>query len=360
MPLEHPFYGNPVWRWLLAVAVALVAYLAFTLSKRILENRAAKLAKRTATEVDDFAVELLERRTKGVFLAVLALAGGSAVVSLPPALERAVRVVVTLTLFLQAGLWLDGGISFWIGRATKRQAAEDPQSLSAFGSISFLARLGLWVLVSLLLLRNLGIDITALIAGLGVGGIAVALAVQNILGDLFASMSIVLDKPFVIGDFVIIGDYLGTVEHIGLKTTRLRSLSGEQIVFSNTDLLNSRVRNYKRMYERRVVFSLGVTYRTPDEKLAAIPPMIREIVESLPDARFDRAHFARYGDFALIFEVVYYVTRPDYNIYMDRQQAINLAIYRRFAKEGIEFAYPTQTIFLSHENHRSGACAQQI
>lgn len=358
MPLAQLFYGNPIWRWLLAVVVALVAYLALRLVKRFVVSRATKLAKRTTTDIDDFAVEVLERHTKAVFLGVLALAAGSAVVSLPPGLERTVRIVVMFTLFLQGGLWLNGAISFWIGRAAKKQAAEDPESLSAYGAISFLARLGLWVLVGLLLLRNLGIDITALIAGLGVGGIAVALAVQNILGDLFASMSIVLDKPFVIGDFIIIGDYLGTVEHIGLKTTRVRSLSGEQIVFSNTDLLNSRVRNYKRMYERRVLFSLGVTYQTPHDKLAAIPGMIREIIESQPDTRFDRAHFASYGDFALIFEVVYYVTRPDYNLYMDRQEAINLGIYNRFAREGIEFAYPTQTIFLSHENHPSGACAQ--
>jgi len=340
MPLEQSFYGNPIWRWLLAVTVALVAYLALRLIKRTIANRAAKPGRRTTTDIDAFTVELLERRTKALFLAVLALAVGSAVVSLPPGLEGKVRLVVMVTFFLQGGLWLTGAISFWIARAAKRRAAEDPQSLSAYRALSFLARLGLWVLVGLLLLRNLGIDVTALIAGLGVGGIAAALAVQKILGDLFASMSIVLDKPFVIGDFITIGDYLGTVEDIGLKTTRLRSLSGEQIVFSNADLLNSPIRNYKRMCERRVLFNLGVTYRTAYEKLAAIPPMIREIIEALPDTRFDRAHFARYGNSALIFEVVYYVTQPDYNTYMDRQQDVNLAIHRRFGQEGIEFAYP--------------------
>jgi small-conductance mechanosensitive channel len=184
------------------------------------------------------------------------------------------------------------------------------------------------------------------VAGLGIGGIAVALAIQNILGDLFASLSIALDKPFVIGDFIIVDQLLGTVEHIGLKTTRIRSLSGEQIVFSNADLLNSRIRNYKRMYERRVVFSIGVTYQTPYEKLASIGTTLKEIIESQPDVRFDRAHFREYADSSLNYEVVYYVKSPDYNRYMDIQQAINLEIYRRFQDGGIEFAYPTRTLYL--------------
>jgi small-conductance mechanosensitive channel len=180
-----------------------------------------------------------------------------------------------------------------------------------------------------------------------VGGIAVALAAQNILGDLFSSMSIVLDKPFVLGDFIIVGDLMGTVEKIGLKTTRIKSLSGEQLVFSNSDLLNSRIRNFKRMQERRAVFSIGVTYETPYEKLQTIPATIREVIESQELARFDRAHFASYGDFALVFEIVYYMKRPEYDLYMDTQQAINLELFRRFAESGIAFAYPTQTVHLN-------------
>jgi len=196
-------------------------------------------------------------------------------------------------------------------------------------------------------LDNLGVDITALVAGLGIGGIAVALAAQNVLGDLFASLSIVLDKPFVVGDFLNVDDFLGSVEHVGLKTTRLRSLSGEQLVFSNNDLLNSRIRNYGRMFERRVVFSLGVTYETPPEKLRGIPTIIREAVEAKDKVRFDRAHFQKYGDFALVFEVVYYVLSSDYTLCMDIQQSVNLRIYERFAEEGIEFAYPTQKLYVT-------------
>jgi small-conductance mechanosensitive channel len=223
---------------------------------------------------------------------------------------------------------------------------EDAAAATTIGALRFIAKLVLWTAVLLLALDNLGLDITTLVAGLGVGGIAVALALQSVLGDLFASLSIVLDKPFVIGDFIIVGDFLGTVEHIGLKTTRVRSLSGEQLVFSNGDLLSSRIRNYKRMAERRIVFGFGVVYQTPAEQLEAIPGMVREFIESLEKTRFDRAHFKGFGNFSLDFEVVYYVLVPDYNIYMDIQQQINLALYRRFEQDGIEFAYPTQTLYV--------------
>jgi small-conductance mechanosensitive channel len=212
--------------------------------------------------------------------------------------------------------------------------------------------------VALLTLDNLGIDITALVAGLGIGGIAVALAVQNIFGDLFASLSITLDRPFVVGDFLTVGEVLGTVESIGIKSTRLRSLSGEQIVMPNSDLLSSRVRNYGRMLERRVVFATAVTYETPIDLLERIPRLIREIVEAQTDTRFDRSHFAAHGAASLDFETVYYVRSPDYNRYMDIQQAINLAVYRRFAAEGIEFAFPTQTVFVRQAPTAKGGGGQ--
>jgi len=170
--------------------------------------------------------------------------------------------------------------------------------------------------------------------------------VQNVLGDLFASLSIVLDKPFAVGDFLIIDEHMGAVEHVGLKTTRIRSLSGEQLVFSNSDLLKSRIRNYGRMFERRVVFKFAVTYQTPRDKLKIIPQIVRESILELDKVRFDRAHFQAYGASSLDFEIVYYVLAPDYNLYMDIQQAINLRIHERFEQEGIDFAYPTQTVYV--------------
>jgi small-conductance mechanosensitive channel len=221
-------------------------------------------------------------------------------------------------------------------------------------ALIFVIRLVLWSVVALLVLDNLGVDITALVAGLGVGGIAVALAVQNVLGDLFASLSIVLDKPFVNGDFIAIGDLVGNVEHVGLKTTRVRSLSGEQLVFSNADLLSSRIKNFGRMNERRIAFSIGVTYDTPRETLRQIPEMIKRAVESEDEARFDRSHFKEFGDSALMFETVYYVLVPDYAKYMDVQQAINLSIHEQFEASRIEFAFPTQTLHIVSDAAQAG------
>jgi small-conductance mechanosensitive channel len=238
-------------------------------------------------------------------------------------------------------------VDYYLNVSQRRKLEKNTARITTLRAAGFIVKLVLAVLAAILILDNIpGVQITPLIASLGISGIAVALAVQNILSDLFASLSIVLDKPFVIEDFIIVDNFMGTVEHIGLKTTRLRSLSGEYLVFSNNDLLKSRIRNYTRMLERRVVFSIGVTYQTPLEKLKQIPPTIRKIIESQEAVRFDRAHFQGYGDFALKFEVVYYVLNPDYNRYMDIQQSINLAIFESFEKEGIDFAYPTQQLYI--------------
>ncbi|HED03909.1 MAG TPA: mechanosensitive ion channel family protein [Candidatus Fraserbacteria bacterium] len=344
-PLDWIYYGNTLWSWLLALLIAIATMITLKISKGIIVRRLSDFAQKTATKLDDLVADLLGR-TKLVFLLLLAVYIGSLALALPEVITRLISGVVVIALLFQAAIWGNGLISFFISRYLQHKMKEDVAGAATVNALGFISRLILWSVILLLVLDNLGVNITAMIAGLGVGGIAVALAVQNILGDLFASLSIMLDRPFEIGDFIIVGEHLGTVEHIGLKTTRLRSLSGEQIVFANNDLLNSRVRNYKRMFERRVVFSIGVIYQTPVEKLEAIPPMIREAVEAQEQTRFDRAHFKAYGDFALVFEVVYYVKNPDYNVYMDIQQAINLTLFRHFQEQGIEFAYPTQTLYL--------------
>lgn len=284
-------------------------------------------------------------RTRTVFLLALGLGIGIGLVAAPARVAHGVWTGVLMVGLVQLGLWGNQLITSLLGRYRSRQevAGEQVTSVSAF---AFLGRLALWVLVLLMALQNLGVQITALVTGLGIGGIAVALAVQNVLGDLFASLSIILDRPFVIGDFLIAGEFLGTVEYIGLKTTRLRSLSGEQLIFSNSELLDRPLRNYKRMDERRALFTFGVTYQTSADQLEAIPEMVRAIVEDQEETRFDRAHFKEYGDSSLVFEVVYYVLIPDYNRYMDVQHAINVALYRRFEEESIEFAYPTRTLYV--------------
>ena len=238
------------------------------------------------------------------------------------------------------------GIRAYVATYTDRKITDDPASVTTIRALGFLATAVVWAAVFLVALDNLGVRVTAMVAGLGIGGVAIALAVQNILGDLFASLSIILDKPFVYGDFISVGDMSGTVEKVGLKTTRIRSISGEQLIFSNSDLLQSRVRNYKRMMERRVVFSIGVVYRTTREQLEAIPGIIRDAIEALPQLRFDRAHFKTFGPSSLDVEVVYYVLSPDFSIYMDRQQAINLTILDRFNDAGIDFAFPTSTVLI--------------
>ncbi|HEX6058783.1 MAG TPA: mechanosensitive ion channel family protein, partial [Gemmatimonadaceae bacterium] len=309
-------------------------------------DRLASRARRTTTDIDDLGVELVGR-TRAYFILALALSAGAHLLVLPARVLAAVRVVTILATLFQLAVWGTTLIDY----ALRRYAARDPEHAGAnkmmVGVAGFLLRALLWGVILLLALENLGFDVTALVAGLGIGGVAVALAVQNVLGDLLAAMAIVADKPFVVGDFIILDGYMGTVEHIGMKTTRLRSLGGEQIVIGNADLLGSRIRNYKRMYERRILFTIGVTYDTPREKLERIPATIRAAVEAQEGVRFDRAHFFRFGDSSLDFETVYYVLSPDYTRYMDVQQAINLALVARFAEDGIEFAFPTRTLHLA-------------
>lgn len=337
---------NTVQSWLIAWMVAIVAFVALAISKRFISSRLSALVKRTESKWDDAFAELVAH-TKSLFLFIIALFIGSLFLDLYGMQREIVFSIATVAVIVQGGLWLNGVIQFVLNGEASRRRQMDPASVTTVNAMGFVGRLVLWTVVLLLILQNLGVDITALVAGLGIGGVAVALAVQNILGDLFASLSIVLDKPFSVGDFLIIGDLLGSVEHVGLKTTRLRSLSGEQLIFSNADLLGSRIRNYGRMFERRVVFNLSVTYQTPREKLVRIPAILRSIIEQEEMVRFDRSHFQAYGDFSLKFETVYYVLGADYNLYMDIQQAIYLRIHEAFEQEGIEFAYPTQTILVA-------------
>jgi small-conductance mechanosensitive channel len=337
------FYNNTVRTWLAALAVCVGVYVVLAIARRLLLRHLGALADRTHNTLDDGIAEVASH-TRYFFLAFTALYAGSRVLILPVRAEIAIRTIGVVVLALQAALWVNAIIAALIARRIRRDA--DEESATTVSLVGFGLRLIAWTVLGLLSLDNLGVDITALVAGLGIGGIAVALAVQNVLGDVFASLSIVLDRPFQAGDFIIVGDLMGTVERVGVKTTRVRALSGEQLVFSNADLLSARIRNFKRMNERRVAFTIGVVYQTSRALLERTPQILREVVEAQEGVRFDRAHFKTYGAFSLDFETVYYVLEPDYNRFMDLQQAINLEIFDRFAAEGLEFAYPTQTITL--------------
>lgn len=343
--LDQVVFGNRIGVWLAAGGTAVLVWVLLRVMRAVLVPRLARLAERIATPLHVLLLRL-GAGTHGTVIAVVALAVGGLVLSLSPGIGRFLRFTLAAAVLFQLGLWGSVLITYAVTEYGRRRLEQDPATVTTISVFSFLGRVALWSLLLLLALDNLGVDITALVAGFGIGGIAVALALQSVLGDLFAAFAIALDRPFSIGDFIIVDELLGTVEHVGLKTTRIRSLFGEQVAIANGDLLGSRIRNYKRMAERRAVFSLGVTYQTPAETLAAIPGLLREIVERQHPVRFDRAHFKTYGDFALIFEVVYYVLSPDYNLHMDIQHAINLEIYRRFAAAGIDFAYPTQTLYV--------------
>jgi small-conductance mechanosensitive channel len=341
-----PLFNNSALAWLIACGIVVIAFLALTAARRLVRRYYKRLHATEHTELLEIPLGVLSRTTV-FFFVVLSLYLGLQMLAMGQKSARLLTSAITIALFWQTGVWAVAAASAWIERKRRRSMAVDRAMVGSLGIIGFILNVVIWSLVVLLTLDNLGIDITALVAGLGIGGIAVALAVQNIFGDLFASLSITLDRPFVVGDFLIVGDVLGTVETIGVKSTRLRSLSGEQIVMPNSDLLSSRVRNYGRMMERRVVFATGVTYETSIELLERIPRLIREIVEGQADTRFDRSHFAAHGAASLDFETVYYVRSPDYNQYMDIQQAINLRLHREFSKLGIEFAYPTQKVFVA-------------
>ena len=347
--LDYQVLGNPLREWAISVALLAVALAALFLVRRLLRGRLQKLAD-THDAILFKVLKHVVGQSKGWFLLIIAVNLSLRRIEGSETFGVVMGRLLVVGLLVQLGIWAVAGLGQFMALRRERELVEDASAVAAMDIVSFLTRVGVWAIVFLLVLDNLGVNITALVAGLGVGGIAVALAAQNIISDLFASLSIVLDRPFVLGDFLVIDDFYGNVEKVGLKTTRVRSLSGEQLVFSNNDLLSSRIRNYGQMVERRIVFTIGVVYQTPYEKLAELPGIIKDIVDKQDSARFDRSHFQKFGDYSLNFETVYYVESSDYRLYMDIQQAVNLEIFRRFAEEGIEFAYPTQTLFVERDS----------
>jgi small-conductance mechanosensitive channel len=354
--LQFEFLGNPVLNWGLAVLTFLVTLTVLPIVKGFVAAR-----RRSWTALDRLqfhsAIELttlLATRTSRVFLFAVALYLASRHLTFPPRLESIITVIVVSLFWFQMGLWAMAVVRFLIELRGSRSPSLDSMLTGAMDVILFCAGLVIWAMVTLLALDNLGVQIKPLLAGLGIGGIAIALAVQTVLGDVLASMSIALDKPFSVGDSLTIGDFQGTVEHIGVKSTRLRSLSGEQIIIANADIVKAKVRNFGRMSERRAVFQFGVSYDTPTDVLAQIPGEVRKIVEAQPDTRFDRCHFLTYGDTALQFELVYLKTKPDFTLYADTQQAINLALLDRLREMKVQLAAPTRALLYVELPAKSG------
>ena len=347
--LGRVYFGNTVLQWATALAIAIITLLVFQVIKFVVVRRLRKVAATTTTDIDDFVVDLLGN-TRFILILVLSLYTGSFMLELGPSVRDFITSAAALIFLFQAALWGNAVITFALNRfARQKMEANDASTATVVSMVGMVARIVFTVMIVLVALGTLGFDISALITLAGVGGVAVALAVNGILSDLFGSMTIALDQPFVVGDFITVGDFNGTVENVGLKSTRLRSNTGEQLVMSNADLLGSRLRNFGQMDERRGNLALGVTYDTPADKLEAIPGMIQEIIDREENVRFDRAHFASFGDFSLNFAVVYWLLTPAYGDFMNATQAINLAIVRRFEAEGIEMAFPTQTLYLNKE-----------
>jgi small-conductance mechanosensitive channel len=339
--------GITLVNWALVVAVTVGSYLAMTLALRFALQRAGRVAEHTANRVDDVAVEIL-RGTKSWLIALASLLIGLSLLDLPDRWSARVGQLWFLAVALQVALWANTAIGVGLRHYVARHASSGTTHVNASATLmSWGMRTMLWAIVLLAMLSNLGVNITAFVASLGVGGIAVALAVQNILSDLFASLSIAVDKPFEAGDFIVLNDIVGTVELVGLKTTRIRALSGQQIVVSNTELLKNTINNYKRLMERRIVFKFGVTYDTTPAQAEEIPKIVQRIVQASDKLRFDRAHFLAFGDSSLDYEVVYIVLDPSYNVYMDEQQRINLALMRELDQLGVDFAFPTRTLHVT-------------
>ncbi len=330
------------------LGTALLSFIFFLLLFKILQflvlSRLKNLAQKTKTDIDDTLLKIIQT-LKPPFYLFLAFYLSLKLLNLDAGIQKVTDTIliiwVVYQVILAAQVMVDYVVRISLGKE------EEIGTREAMKTISRVAKGVLWSIGALFILSNLGVNVTSLVAGLGIGGVAVALALQNVLGDLFSSFAIYFDKPFVAGDFIIVGDSMGVVEKVGIKTTRIRALQGEEIVISNQELTSARIQNFKKMQERRVVFSFGVTYETSSDKLRRLPEMVTKIIESIKDTRFDRAHFYKFDDSALTFEVVYYVGSGDYNRYMDIHQEIHLAIKETFEGEGISMAYPTQTVYLS-------------
>jgi len=335
--LNRMLLGNTALRWLIALGVAAGVLVLARLALGWLRCRAGAPGAPAG-------LAGLFARTHFLFALAVAVALAAQFLEFPPRLGHGLDLILPVALLAQLAAWGHRGIGLWMDRRFGAAPASPGSGAGRAAVLGFLLRLALWSLVLLVLLDALGFNVTTLVASLGIGGIAVALAVQNILGDLFASLSIAMDEPFGIGDFIIIGECIGTVQFIGLKTTRIRSLSGEQIVISNSDLLKSRIRNFRKMQERRAVFEFSLARRTPADLVERVPARIRGIIEAQAKVRFDRAHFKEFGACGLTFEVAYYVLEPDMNLYMDIQQAINLGILRAFSADGLDLAFPARNL----------------
>ncbi len=338
--------GNSVEAYLVALSAFILSAVALRIFKYVVLKQLEKWAEKTKTKFDDLILKMVDN-IRWPFFLVFSLYIALQFLVVPEFIMSGLYYAVFLVLLYYAVKGMQDIIDYTAKRIAEERSAGEKEADTTI--IDLLARMTkglLWIMALFLLLINLGYDITPLMAGLGIGGIAIAFALQNVLTDIFASFSIYFDKPFKIGDFIIIGKEMGTVKKIGIKSTRIQALQGEELIVSNKELTETRIHNFKRMSRRRIVFTFGVTYETPVDKLKKIPQIVKGIITRVELSDVDRVHFKEFGDSALMFEVVYFLNTSDYTKYMDTQQEINLAIKSEFEKEGIEMAYPTRTLYV--------------
>ncbi len=345
--LSRSYFNNTVQQYLITLGAVLLGMLVLRLFRKSILNRLERWATTTETNIDDYILNTVRRFGMPILNLIIVYFGVNSL-TLTETGDKYFQATISAVIIYYIVRLISSTVLMLLESFVRSQ--EDGEiKVKQLGGIMLLFNILLWGTGALFLFDNLGYDVTAIIAGLGIGGIAIALAAQNILGDLFNYFVIFFDRPFEINDFIVVGDKKGTVEHIGIKTTRLKSLTGEQLVFSNTDLTSSRIHNFKRMERRRISFTLGVVYETSLDLLKEIPALVKNIIDSQEDATLDRVHFLTYGDFSLQFEIIYFVESSNYNRYADIQQEINLKIFEVFKQKNIEFAYPSQTIFLAKE-----------
>jgi len=342
--LQQTYFQNTVQDYLISIGGFVVGTVLLRFFRSRILIRLRKWSEKTETKLDDIVVKGIEQFMLPILNLILIYYAIS-YLTLSETAARVLSVTVAAVIAYFAIRIVTSTINQLLESSVQKEENGELKVKQLRG-ITIVINVCVWAVGLVILFDNLGYNVTAIITGLGIGGIAVALAAQNILGDLFNYFVIFFDRPFEVGDFIVIDDKRGTVEYIGLKSTRIKSLSGEQIIISNTNLTNARIHNFKRLEQRRIVFTIGIVYETPLEKVQAVSPLLRKIIEEQPNTTFDRAHFASFGDFSLNFEVVYFVLSKEYTDYMDIQQAINLRIMEEFNQRGIGFAYPTQKILM--------------
>jgi len=338
---------NSAYDYLVAFFILVAILTGLKIFQLLILSRLKNLAQKTREDFDDILIQIFSELKPPIYF-FIALYFSTKAIIIAPLVAQIIDIFFVIAIVYEiiqaAGKIVDYFTKKYLEKTTHGENKK--YGTAMVRALKGVAKTGLWIIGVLLILSNLGVNITSFVASLGIGGLAIALALQNVLSDVFSSFSIYFDKPFREGDFIVVGSDAGTVQKIGIKSTRIKTLQGEELVISNRELTTARVQNFKKMESRRVTFTLGIVYGTKAEKLEQIPIIVKNIVNEIENVDFDRCHFRDYGDFSLNYEVVFFINSPDYNVYMDLRQKINLAIYKAFEKEKISFAYPTQTIHL--------------